>query len=708
MDEDIDLSLNIFVLGAPAEKGCVIRISSAKSVQDLKRAIHDQAHFTRELDVVSSTIWKLKEPVTSTLEDLEKRGGDISQWADKVNAVVRLWLLFPSTPIEDHIHLVALIPSCLHLYHRSTGLKRSASDEIDNPEQRRQAINAKLRTPLQSYTRLNGLDQNPVKFKEEFDLDLNKKLDELRPRMRELVQRAGDVSYLIPDWVPGPHIDKEAAEYFSKLHIPGVPRDRPSLLLHRLGEQPTANEKTSTTLQWVFNTHRNVMLINTSGTGKTRFLLDGLCSRWGFYFVGMKNAAGIGSNDLATFVDEFKEAKGHEDTDEARKLDIILDRMQNMAQHRFLQLLLSRFLILNLLIEEAKSFGGLQHYHRRLWVFLQVQPLNFDLTSSEDLFLTTARELQFTSIGDLKNRIREQYTRLRADLDDLPGPLTSLNRKSPVYCILDEVQITSTQHIGEFRSNENKLVGRPVLREIWHAWTNILHDHMRVIVSGTGIDIEQIRSILPSSFLKPERVPIYSSLGGFEDSESQAEYIKRYIPATWDQQTWKEFLVRAFAWFQGRYRSTANLIVILLLGGYKCPHRTINRIVEAYASFKPTEAVDWVKEEPYFPHEINISEEIPKLNLDKLSQMQAKTLSEMLHRQFFAGRYSIGPFDGKASAAFVEQGIARIRDNPHHSYIDEPLVKVAVDTWLKQHPDFSLLEWCRSRFEVHSSEIKGI
>ncbi|PVF94281.1 hypothetical protein CPB86DRAFT_818107 [Serendipita vermifera] len=148
MDEDTDLSLNIFVLGAPAEKGCVIRISSAKSVQDLKRAIHDQAHFTRELDVVSSTIWKLKEPATSTPEELEKCG-DISQWADKVNAVVRLRLLFPSTPTGEHFHLVALIPSCLHLYHRSSGLKRSASDEIDDPEQWRQAIKTRHEAAIQ-------------------------------------------------------------------------------------------------------------------------------------------------------------------------------------------------------------------------------------------------------------------------------------------------------------------------------------------------------------------------------------------------------------------------------------------------------------------------------------------------------------------------------------------------------------------------------
>ncbi|PVF94287.1 hypothetical protein CPB86DRAFT_49890 [Serendipita vermifera] len=706
MDEDTDLSLNIFVLGAPAEKGCVIRISSTNSVQDLKRAMHDQAPFTRELDVVNSTIWKPKEPAPSTLEDIGKRGGDISQWADMVNAMVRLRLLFPSTPTVDYIHLVALIPSCLHLYHRPSRLKRSASHEIDDPEQRRQAIKTQPRTPPQSYTMPNGFDQTPIKSKEEFDLNVDKKLDELRPRMRELVQHAGDISHLIPDWVPGPHIDKEAAEYFSKLHIPGIPTDRPSLLLHRLGERPSANEKTSTTFQAVFHMHNNIMLINTSGTGKTRFLLDGLCSRWGFYFVGMKNAAGIGSNDLATFVDEFKEAKGHEDTDEARKLDIILDRMQNMAQHRFLQLLLSRFLILNLLIEEAKSFGGLREHHRRLWVLLQVQPLKFNPKSPEDLFLTTARELQCTSIEDLNKRIHEQYTRLWDDLDDLPGPQTSVRGKYPVYCILDEAQITSTQRIGEFRSNENELVERPVLREIWHAWTKVLHRNMRVILSGTGIDIEQIRSTLASPFLKPEPIPIYSCLGGFEDSESQAEYIKRYIPATWDQQTWKEFLIRAFAWFQGRYRSTATLIVLLLLGGYKCPHRTIGKIVEAYASFKPTEAVDWVKKEPDFPP-INIAVEVPKLKLDKLSPMQAKTLSEMLHKQFFAGRYLIGPFDAEARTTFVEQGIARISTDLGHSYIDEPLIKAALDTWFKQRPHFSLFEWCRSRIDVHSSEING-
>ncbi|PVF94285.1 hypothetical protein CPB86DRAFT_49855 [Serendipita vermifera] len=530
--------------------------------------------------------------------------------------------------------------------------------------------------------------------------------------MRELVENAGDVSYLIPNWKPDPSIDEEMAEHFSRLCIPADPRERPCLLLHRLGECPKTDANHSPHFHDIFQMDSNVLLLNTSGAGKTRFLLDGLCSRWGFYFVGLPDSAGIGSSDLAKFIKELDDAKRYKNTDKARKVDRnnlpAFDHMQNVAQLRFLQLLLARFLILNLLIEQAKLSGGIHQNHRRLWVLLQVQPYRFSKMLTEDLFLMIARELEFTSANELKDRISKQHTKLQNDMEDVMDPDTGSYEKPPVYCILDEAQVTSTQRLGEFRSKENKLVEHPVLREIWLAWTTVLAaPKIRIIISGTNIDIEQIKSTLASSHLKMNPLFIHSTLGGFDDSESQAKFIKHYILAAWDEQKWKEFLIRSFAWFRGRYRNTATLIVLLLLGGYKCPHRTVDGIVEAFASFKPTEAVDWVAQEPDFPPVLSPEDIIDKLDFDKMSPMQAKTLSEMLHKQFFTAVYSVGPFPAADRTAFVEYGIARIHIRGGQLSIDEPFIKVAAQTWLKRNPVLSLSEWCRSHFDVHSFQING-
>jgi hypothetical protein len=297
------------------------------------------------------------------------------------------------------------------------------------------------------------------------------------------------------------------------------------------------------------------MLVNTSGAGKTRLLLDGLCHMWGFYFVGSNDADGIGSSDLDTFVKELDDAAGYSEAYVASKSDkdkqAGFDHIQSLTRRRFLQLLLARFLLLNLLIKEAKESGGLRpKEHRRLWVYLQVLPRNFDKTLDGDLFLVVARELQFTSSDDLKDRISEQYKQLRGDLDDVVLRNGTI-MKRPVYCIVDEAQGLSLLRGDQFLSIERDL--GPVLRELYLALTNLPDGiKMRLIFSGTGVEASLIDKLIPSKSFKPKRWNKVSDIGAFDDVESQKEYIQQYIPAPWSEPCWKEFLVRAFAWFRGR------------------------------------------------------------------------------------------------------------------------------------------------------------
>jgi hypothetical protein len=300
------------------------------------------------------------------------------------------------------------------------------------------------------------------------------------------------------------------------------------------------------------------LLIDTSGAGKTRLLLDGLCQRWGFYFVGQTETSGIGSRDLSTFISELDTAKGYQQANEARKENPenhqAFGHMQNAVTRRILQLLLARFLILNLLIEEAKKSGGVrQKEHRRLWVLLQVLPNQFSDDLQEDLFLTVARVLRHATVEDLRGRIFRLYQTLRQYIEEVAIPGTNSTRIPPFYVIIDEIQSLSRKRIGEFRSTEKTWVQRPVLREIWRTLkTILLESQLRIILSGTGIDMGQIKNTLGSQALLPEPIPVYSSLGGFVDIKSQTKYIQRYIQAPWTEKNWEEFLTRAFAWFRGR------------------------------------------------------------------------------------------------------------------------------------------------------------
>ena len=64
---------------------------------------------------------------------------------------------------------------------------------------------------------------------------------------------------------------------------------------------------------------------------------------------------------------------------------------------------------------------------------------------------------------------------------------------------------------------------------------------------------------------------VVNDIRAFECPLVQAEYIKQYVPASFDEPRWVEFLTRAWAWFRGRYRSTATLISLILEGGYQYP-----------------------------------------------------------------------------------------------------------------------------------------
>jgi hypothetical protein len=66
-----------------------------------------------------------------------------------------------------------------------------------------------------------------------------------------------------------------------------------------------------------------------------------------------------------------------------------------------------------------------------------------------------------------------------------------------------------------------------------------------------------------------------------------------------------------------RYRHTVYLVAYIMEGCYRSPHRTIDRLVEAYADFVPTDGKPWSNEEPAL--EFPQVETVPKLNFSQMS-----------------------------------------------------------------------------------------
>lgn len=417
----------------------------------------------------------------------------------------------------------------------------------------------------------------PTQSRQDIDVVIHNFLEANRPRMKQLAESAKRVPSLIRSWEPPS--SNPLAEHISTLHIPLLSSNKPSLLLHGIGKEVDDTDAARIADIFSFGSHTYVIFYTLSLLHSTisivtecwsilqdpAKLLTGLCRRWGFYFVARPDPSGIGSQDMWQFLNAldganhpYEEANAKEDGLDS---EAAFAHMEKTLERRLAQLLLARFLLLNLLVQEATSMpGGLRDKeHRRLWVLLQAQPHIFSPNNNRnnDVFTSLAMELRFASIEYLNDRIGKEYEAFRPFMTQVLNPFAGEDETPPLFLVLDNAQIIAgLPRRGEFRSSDHQVTDRPesvLLRQIWLQYTTVLQSNqMRVVLSCTGIDLQQLKDPLYSSPWKPESYCVHHDTGAFEDAKSQAEYIKRYIPAYWTQPNWNMFLVRAWAWLRGR------------------------------------------------------------------------------------------------------------------------------------------------------------
>ena len=225
--------------------------------------------------------------------------------------------------------------------------------------------------------------------------------------------------------------------------------------------------------------------------------------------------------------------------------------MSNPTERRLLQLLLSRLLLLNLLIEVAKcSPTGLQQKeHRRLWTLLQVHPEIIKGHFNGDIFADLTGRLRHTTSENLLNLVTEARAKT---CDLLAVPKDNLI----LFNVLDEVQEALDLCMGDYHSADHQKTPRPLLREIYRVWSILLGRKFPLILSGTGINYPVIDDILGSGHAKARPYACLHDIGAFDDPRSQAAYIQQYFPPMLFQTpAWNAFLSRAWSWLRGRYRA---------------------------------------------------------------------------------------------------------------------------------------------------------
>ncbi|KAJ7070135.1 hypothetical protein C8F01DRAFT_1246271 [Mycena amicta] len=535
-------------------------------------------------------------------------------------------------------------------------------------------------------------------------------------RMLEFVDPKNDEKRF-RSWVPDPaEVSKDHFEFLRGLRIPVRKNlNMPDLLLHELGSY-AAHPDMKTRINNVFREGNITCFVNTSGSGKTRHVLEGLCLNWGFYLCLKDKTEDIGSVDMNSVKERVELKKNYFTTqlppDHDPTFQTKLEENRDLARASFSHVILARLLVFRMFLT-AIAYSGRAPVadDKRRWTLLQINPsflgcrdIFDELASIIDSPTVTARqhpssvrEVEFKqtstaiiqAVTDPKLLPRDE----RPSESEVTGNLGS--NSQTFYFVLDEAQIAANEMRSAFRSGaldrEGKYIHRPLLREflvVLHGLV-LLWNH-GVVITGTGLDIKLIEEATNSVILKKDmrNSMLKTDTGGFYDRQAEhVAYIKKYIPPdVLEDFPW--LLERMTTWLFGRYRLTASLIIHLLESGFQNPSDELDNWIMYNTRFIPSDS-----QNPHisFPCDVKVHSNtlMTELNFVKITREQrTRRIFEHLVYESFVRSSAMCTVQGD-SRRLVECGFARF-DVKHFSLttscIFEPLILLAAIAYMETDP----------------------
>ncbi|KAF6752402.1 hypothetical protein DFP72DRAFT_904796, partial [Ephemerocybe angulata] len=415
-------------------------------------------------------------------------------------------------------------------------------------------------------------------------------LAEIRPALTRLV--AGEQSFAA--WSPeGRNFSDEVVQHLEGSRI---------CFLHDLGSFST-DDRLRKRLDNIFmpSNHTCVdsshFLVNTSGSGKTRLLLEGLCQNWGFYFTSLIDSSLLGSSDVQnainTRISDSPNFHPHLPPAGSPTYEASLERNRKIANRIFRHIFLARLYVFHLFAQTMRDHMACtgttdtQVYKHR-WVFLQLQP-SVVHPHVWDVFDELSSKLSKASDAFVNSTTMELLTSVRSLCSGGAG-------LDAFFCVLDEAQYAATQMQTAFRSDHNA-AHRPILREIVRAWESQTSGRgVFMVVAGTGISKDVVDQAMASAIMKDSRYRWCSDTGAFDHEDVQQEYMRKYLPSAYlEGDAGKRLLERVWYWLHGRHRFTAGYVSELLLNGFEQPHALLNAYVHHFSGFTVTDGADFIE-----------------------------------------------------------------------------------------------------------------
>ncbi|KAJ6572178.1 hypothetical protein B0H19DRAFT_1256079 [Mycena capillaripes] len=534
-------------------------------------------------------------------------------------------------------------------------------------------------------------------------------VERLRPVFEAFIQKVDHMA----KWCP-----PEGTPDFSWLRAQEFPSSagKPDLLLHKLGSfgeieelreqlddifKPNAQSHTFVVfsqLSPVLDIFLDRFLVNTSGSGKTKLMLEGLCLHWGFYFTSVVDSNLVGSFDVESAIEHnIPNSSGFvKDLSTSALTEYTVSLRQNraIAAKRFSEILLARLIIFQLFIQIVKDRTDAAEL-RRLWVLIQIYPKRLGFAGGSDFFDRLTKTL-FNSPHDW---LRDQ---VEARFDEVRSWCNKKYEAAPFFLVLDEAHL---RHFSAFRSEKNHLVHRPILREIVRAWVISFFRSLGLwmIIAGTGIDIKVIDRILASAVLKPAGHRLRANVGGFTSVAGHLTFMEQYMPPRiLKTPSGRALLERMTYWLRGRYRFTTAFISELLFQGFRSPHRLLNSFVETHTGVTPTDGERWIAEESYdaqWPPEVELKAFEPEAlanNPNGLERMLVDIVNSNIVRTGVQTNITV------SEKLLVEYGFARYTEHKMNKIIiDEPLVFLTFSKSMRSS------KWYSDRIRLQSSTMNG-
>ena len=277
--------------------------------------------------------------------------------------------------------------------------------------------------------------------------------------------------------------------------------------------------------------------VNTSGSGKTRLLYEGLCRHWGLYLTAKVDSSRLGSKHV-----DFVATQGLVLSDVTKlphpstpSYDDTLRHNLNVITRRYKDTLLAQVLVFRAFLELA--IPRLSDEHKQRWLYCQLQPfallnrnpfqdINFALLRASDAYVD--HHLQVV-LADIRQR---------------------LGATVPLFAVLDEAQ-----SLGHNDYAANSLYGfpdrdsLPYLQRLITAWRG--RAGLALVITGTSLSRDIFRD--DPIEMAHGRYRWTSATCGFDAVDSNRQYVTRYLPPPFLRKaSGKRLLQRLGSWLRGR------------------------------------------------------------------------------------------------------------------------------------------------------------